>query len=177
MLENFIRNIWYFLKKFIIFILNVLNKNNIVFVSEKNHERIFQFVKFSVIGMSNCLVNYSTYVISICFVKYICIDCEKDFLIAQALAFLVSVYWAFYWDKKYVFNVGKVYDRFINLKILMKTYMSYAFTGLFLSEILLIFWVEFLGITKFIAPLINMVICLPLNFIINKKWTFRNYRY
>lgn len=49
-------------------------------------------------------------------------------------------------------------------KSLIKTYISYSFTGLFLSSILLVLWVQVLGISEFIAPIINLLISVPLNF-------------
>ena len=56
---------------------------------------------------------------------------------------------------------------------MIKTYISYSFTGLFLSSILLVLWVQVLGISEFIAPIINLLISVPLNFIINKFWAFK----
>jgi putative flippase GtrA len=34
-------------------------------------------------------------------------------------------------------------------------------------------WINVFGISKYVAPLINLVISIPLNFIINKFWAFR----
>ena len=56
---------------------------------------------------------------------------------------------------------------------LIKTYISYAFTGLFLNSILSLLWVEVFGIPKIIAPIINLLVSVPLNFIMNKFWAFR----
>ena len=55
----------------------------------------------------------------------------------------------------------------------MKTYVSYGFTGIVLNNILSYLWIEKLGISKYIAPLFNLVLSVPLNFIINKFWAFR----
>ena len=59
------------------------------------------------------------------------------------------------------------------LPALLKTYVSYAFTSLFLSEVLLALWVKVLGISAYIAPLINLLITVPLNFVLQKYWAFR----
>ena len=56
----------------------------------------------------------------------------------------------------------------------IKTYISYSFTGLFLNSILLILWVKICGISEFIAPVINLVVSVPLNFMINKFWAFKD---
>ena len=58
-------------------------------------------------------------------------------------------------------------------KALIKTFIAYSFTGLFLNSILLFLWVRVFSISEFIAPLINLVVSVPLNFIINKFWAFR----
>ena len=57
---------------------------------------------------------------------------------------------------------------------LIKTYISYAFTGIILAAVLSWLWVDVLGINKFIAPLLNLVISVPVNFVLNKLWAFRS---
>ena len=58
-------------------------------------------------------------------------------------------------------------------KALLKTYVSYSFTGLFLCTALLVLWVQVLHISEFVAPLINLVVSVPVNFLINKFWAFK----
>lgn len=79
---------------------------------------------------------------------------------------------SFFWNNRYVFKKNKGEKRNIWLT-LIKTILAYAGTGLFLSNILLILFVEIIGISKYIAPLINLVITIPLNFLINKYWAFK----
>ena len=52
-------------------------------------------------------------------------------------------------------------------KTFLKTYISYAGTGIVLSNILLAIWIEVFGISKVIAPLINLMVTIPINFLIN----------
>ena len=92
--------------------------------------------------------------------------------IAQLIMFLLSVLWSFYWNNKIVFKAEKSEHRNLGL-ILMKTYVSYAFTSLFLSEVLLLLWVNVLKISEYIAPIINLIITVPLNFFIQKLWAFK----
>lgn len=58
------------------------------------------------------------------------------------------------------------------MKRLGKTYISYGGTSI-LSNVLL--WVEvaFFGVSRAIAPIVNLLVTIPLNFVINKLWTFR----
>ena len=95
-----------------------------------------------------------------------------DYLAAQVIAFILSVLWSFYWNNKFVFEKADNEERNI-VHALIKTYISYAFTGLFLNSILSLLWVEVLGIPKIIAPIINLLVSVPLNFVMNKFWAFR----
>jgi putative flippase GtrA len=51
--------------------------------------------------------------------------------------------------------------------------VSYGGTSL-LSMLLLWIEVQLFGVNKVIAPVVNLLITIPLNFLINKFWTFRN---
>ena len=53
-----------------------------------------------------------------------------------------------------------------------KTYISYGGTSL-LSNVLLWLEVTLLHVSKVYAPIVNLLITIPLNYLINKFWTFR----
>ena len=95
-----------------------------------------------------------------------------DYIIASVISFVISVYWSFYWNDKLVFILEEGKQR-SKWKSLIKTYISYSVTGLFLSMILLYIWVDFLDVSEYIASIINLIITVPLNFIINKFWAFK----
>ena len=158
----------FFCKKIVFSYENIFG----VKVSEKTFDVIYQFSKFLMVGFSNSIVSYTTYVITLYLLKINNIFISFDFLFSQFIAFLVSVLWAFYWNKKYVFK-GTIYSFFQLFKSLLKVYLSYSFTGLFLSEILLYFMINYLNIFELIAPIICICICLPINFILNKFWVFK----
>ena len=124
---------------------------------------LIQFVKFGIVGLSNTLISYVVYVAGVRF--------GMHYLLASILGFVISVLNSFYWTNKYVFGQGKE-ERNL-LKTLLKTFMAYAFTGLVLANILLYIWVDILGISEYLGPLINLVVTVPLNFVINKLWAFR----
>ena len=127
-----------------------------------------EFLKFSMVGFSNTVISYITYISTLLLLQTFNLFSDIDYLIAQILAFFLSVLWSFYWNNKYVFKSQEQPW----WKKLIKTYISYSFTGLFLNSILLYLWVDVLNISEFIAPLINLVISVPLNFLINKFWAF-----
>ena len=95
-----------------------------------------------------------------------------DFIAGNMVAFILSVLWSFYWNNRFVFTVQEGQHRSI-WKALLKTYVAYGFTGIILNNILSWLWINVLDISKFIAPLINLVISVPVNFIINKMWAFK----
>lgn len=130
-----------------------------------------QFIKFGIVGLSNTIISYIIYAASLLILRGINILPEIDYLIAQVTMFVLSVLWSFYWNNKMVFVQEKNEKRNI-WKALLKTYISYAFTSLFLSSILLVFWVDFIGVSEFIAPIINLIVTVPINFLVQKFWAF-----
>lgn len=83
------------------------------------------------------------------------------------MSWIISVFNAFYWNNKYVFRNENTW-----LKALIRTYISYGFSFI-LGNILLIVLIEFFKVSEIIAPLIILVITIPLNFLMNKFWTFK----
>lgn len=140
-------------------------------LSQDKYDALIQFVKFGIVGLTNTVVSYVIYVVSLLALQKAGFLPEIDYLVAQFIGFVLSVLWSFYWNNKFVFqdNEGKR-----NLwQALLKTYMSYAFTGLFLNSILSLLWVEVFHWSKMIAPIINLLVSVPLNFIMNKFWAFK----
>lgn len=127
-------------------------------------EKLQQFVKFGIVGLSNTLISYVVYVVLVFFGVY--------YLIASLIGFVVSVLNAYYWNNKYVFQTDTGESR-VWWKTLIKTFASYAGTGLILSNILLVLWVEVLHFPEIIGPLINLIVTIPLNFVLNKYWAFK----
>lgn len=129
-----------------------------------NKENILQFIKFGLVGVSNTVVSMVCY--------YIVLFINEDlYLLGSIIGTIVSIANAFYWNDKYVFK-GNQNDWKSKLKRLGKTYVSYGGTSL-LSNVLLWIEVSFFGVNKNIAPIVNLLITIPLNYIINKFWTFK----
>lgn len=140
-------------------------------LSEKKLEGILQFFKFGIVGLSNTVISYVIYVIALLAFQTVSVSENIDYLAAQVIAFILSVLWSFYWNNKYVFDdVSR--ERNI-VQALLKTYISYAFTGLFLNSILAVLWVQVFEINKMFAPIINLLISVPVNFVMNKFWAFK----
>ena len=160
---------WNFIESIIHFFIYKIFRLNL---SEEKYQGFVQFVKFGIVGVSNTVISYVLYAVTLLGLQKGGLLPKTDSLVAQVVAFVLSVLWSFYWNNKFVFTMEEGQSR--NMwKALAKTYVSYSFTGLFLNSILLILWVKVLGISEFIAPIINLLISVPLNFIINKFWAFK----
>lgn len=125
-----------------------------------------QFIRFCIVGLSNTILSYFIYSILLLLFRKIFI-LSLDYLIAQILAFILSVAWSYYWNSKFVFKQKN------SVSSLLKTYISYFFSGIFLNTILLYFWVDMLNISEFIGPIFNLIISVPVNFLLNKFWAFK----
>ena len=130
-----------------------------------------QFSKFLLIGVSNTLINFLAYNGSLLLLRNIEIIARVDFLIAQIIGFILSVFWSFLLNRKFVFNTPE--ERAIPwYKALLKMYAAYAFTGIGLNSVLSLVWVNIFGIPKEFVSLLNDAVGLPVNFFLNKFWAF-----
>lgn len=141
-------------------------------LKEEQFSSFMQFVKFGIVGLSNTLISYVVYLLFLLLFKKLELPGTVDYMLAYGLGFLISVVWSYYWNNKYVFSLEQGEKR-SGLGTFIKTLISYSFTGLFLNSILLYLWVDIVGISEIVAPVINLLISVPLNFIINKLWAFK----
>ena len=129
-----------------------------------------QFIKFGIVGVSNTLVSYLLNLLCLFVLdKY---EVAYDYVIANTVAFVLSVLWSFFWNERFVFTEKQDSYQSIRLVRLLKMYLSYGFTGIILNNVLSFLWISVLGISKVIAPLINSAVGVPINYVLNKKWTF-----
>lgn len=129
----------------------------------KFKELFKQFIKFGIVGAINTVLSYI--ITNTCF--YIL---NLHAQIANIIAFIVTVFISFILNRKFVFNENKEQHSF--WKSLLKVYVSYSITGLFLTAILLYIEEQTFGIPHYIATLMNLIVTIPLNFILNKFWAF-----
>lgn len=163
------KNVWKVIETILQFFCKILH----IKITPTQWESLMQFIKFGIVGLSNTIISYVIYAVSLLLFQRFAIFGANAYLVSQVLAFVISVAWSFYWNNKYVFTQNEGETRSI-WRALLKTYISYSFTGLFLNTLLLILWVQVLHISEFIAPIINLLVSVPLNFIINKFWAFRS---
>ena len=104
-------------------------------IPESKREKIVQFIKFGLVGVSNNLICYGTYVLLV--------SIGMHYVPSNIIGFSISVFNAFYWNNKYVFSDSNV-------------------------------WVEIFGIPEVIAPIINLIVTVPINFLTNKYWAYKS---
>lgn len=130
-----------------------------------------QFIKFGVVGVSNAVVYYSCYSGSLLFFQAVTLFPDWNYQISHFIGFVFCVLWAFFLNRAVVFR-----DKDTNIwQALAKFYFSYAFTGLFVNSALLYFW-KSIGVSLFVAPFLNVFLTTPMNFLMNKFWTFKKAR-
>lgn len=120
-----------------------------------------QFIKFSVIGASNTLVNMAVYSIVV-------LLNPEFYLLGNALGWALGVLNSYFWNNRYVFKdaKGKMPAK------LAKMYVSYA-AGLAVSTLLLYLYVDIFNIQELVAYLLTIVFTVPINFLLNKFWAFK----
>ncbi len=159
-----------------------------------NKKNIIQFIKFAAVGLSNTLVNYIVYVIFI--------SLGAHYVIANTLGFLISVLNAYFWGCRFVFKEDETKEKRVWWKVLLKTYAAYAL-GFVINTVLLALWIDVLNIGQYLGivgniigaaskiitflpsqmtakeiselmgPIINIVVTVPINFVINKFWAYK----
>lgn len=127
-------------------------------------QSLVQFIKFGIVGVSNTLISLLVY--------YVVLWMNKDWYLAGNVAgWVISVANAFFWNERYVFTQQKRDFRSM-VKRIGKTYLSYGATFL-LSTVLLYLEVDILQWSAVVSPVINLLITIPLNFLLNKFWAFK----
>ncbi|MDE7417319.1 MAG: GtrA family protein [Lachnospiraceae bacterium] len=173
-MHNSVKKIWILIesgmRKVLKVIFGLIGKD----CTDKSYETMIQFVRFGIVGLSNNVIFYIFYVICLLLFRKLHILQDKGYLVAQVIAFIISMLWSFYWNNKVVFILQESEKR-SKFKVLVKMSISYSFTGLFLNSILLVLWVNVLSVSEFIAPIINLFVCVPINFVINKLWAFKTH--
>lgn len=154
-----VNKLWAIFECVLKFIITKLTRRSF---SETEWNLVIQFVKFGLVGILNNFICYITYLLLLYF--------GVHYTLANIIGFSVSVFNSYYWNNKYVFiSEGKR----VWWKTFIKTYISYAGTGIVLNNVLLYIWIDICGISSFIAPLINLVFVIPINFIVNKMWAYK----
>ena len=118
-----------------------------------------KFIKFSIVGFGNLFVSLITY--------YILIYFSINYQIANIGGFITGSLNGYIWNKIWVFKNSKR-----DMGSIIKFYLTYMSTWLLIA-LLLYIWLEKMGISDKIAPVINVFITTPINYLLNKYWVFK----
>lgn len=132
--------------------------------SSDKKETIWQLFKFCLVGASNEIVYLLFY--------YALIYIKIGYMGANLAAYVISIFNAYFWNNKFVFKKQENSER-STVKSLAKVFASYGITFL-ISTGLLFVWVEVLHISEYAAPIINLIVTIPINFLLNKLWAFKD---
>ena len=123
-------------------------------------ESWIQFIKFGIVGVANTGIGLGSY--------YLLLWLECHYLVANIGSWIISAFNAFYWNNKYVFNSNVIWWR-----ALVKTYISYG-ASFVSGTVLLYIFVEWCGVSELLAPVCTLLLTIPMNFLLNKFWTFKS---
>ena len=175
MLEKIGGKIWNLLSRFIIFMVNLLLTPFHKKLTDEQAEAFLQFCKFAIVGVTNTLLSYGINIIVLltCNANGILQKNDIKTYVADTIAFILSVIWSFYWNNRYVFTEDADAKKRVWWKTLLKTYAAYSVTGIGLSFLINRVFVTMLGINEYLVLIIKLVVSVPVNFLINKFWAFK----
>ncbi|MBP3420850.1 MAG: GtrA family protein [Lachnospiraceae bacterium] len=130
----------------------------------KKIEAFVQFVKFGIVGAFNTVFSYV--IVNGMFYAW-----EIDEQIGNIVAFMITAFISYLLNSRFVFSDTAKEQSF--WAGLIKVYISYSFTGIFLTALLLFVECDVLHIPLYIATFVNIFITVPINFILNKFWAYR----
>lgn len=140
--------------------MKLLEKFNI-----RSKEDFIAFIKhimmYGLAGLISTLVSFAIY--------YSIIWINDDlYILAYTICFFVGVLVSYFLQNKYVFKKTEKGHK----KALIKAYISYGATYI-LGTAAIFVMVEYFGIPSTIAPLFNIFITVPINYLLLKFWTFK----
>ena len=141
---------------------------HIRFVSENT---LRQFVRFGLVGVTNTLISYAIYVAVLQGFKLAGVNCAYDYIVASVTAFVLSVLWSYVLNSAFVFR--KKRSLLTVLAEIAKSYITYGLSGLVIANVILYALVDGLGISAYISFFFVLIVTVPLNFVMNKFWTYR----
>lgn len=122
-----------------------------------------EIVKYIIFGLGTTFIN----IISFTLLEYV----GLDFKLANIVAWILSVTFAFYTNKKYVFD-SKDNDINIIKKESLK-FVSARLGSLAIDMVLMILLIDFMNINKMISKILVNIIIVIINYVVSKFYIFK----
>ena len=159
-MNGFLSKVWELFEKLVRTVVGAFLKLFHKELTEKQWQGFMQFVQFCLVGVLNTAVNLAVY--------YVFVLINKDlYIVGNIAGFVISVMNSYFLNSKFVF---KKQDE--KAKTIIKTYLAYG-TNLIIGTGLLYLFVDILHISELVAPLLNLIVTIPLNYVLNKFWVMR----
>ena len=124
---------------------------------------IMQFIKFGMVGVVNNAVSLGIYYAVVFFRR-------EWYLFGNALGYVVSIFCAYLLNSRFAFKAEDKERE--EGKVLVKTYVMYG-VSLLLNTALLYVIVNVMKISEHLAPIVSLMITVPLNFVVSRLWVYR----
>ena len=108
------------------------------FFKDEKRKTFVQFIKFGLVGFSNTAISYALNVLILFLLRNV--QWKQDYIVANIISFTISMFWAFYWNNKYVFQEKQEGKR-DKWKSMGRSFLVYGFTGYILNNILSYIWI------------------------------------
>lgn len=122
---------------------------------------IKQVIRYGFVGLAGTLLSLAIY-LPIVWIR------EDLYIFAYTTCFVVSVVFTYFLNNKFVFDKKEQG----HVKPLIKAYISYGI-GFLIGTVSLYVLVHFFEIPATIAPVLTLGVTVPINFLLNRFWTFK----
>lgn len=154
---RFLSSLWKLYEKIVRVLLKAVLRDKL---RDETAEKIVNFADFCLVGALSAVVSLA------CYYLIVLIN-RRLYLLGYSVGFVLSVLNSYFWNSNFVFQ-----QKDDKTKTIAKTYASYGVTFL-LGNALLYLMVDVLKISELIAPLIQILVITPVNYLLNKKWVYR----
>lgn len=126
-----------------------------------------EIVRYVIGGVTSSVGEYLSYLLVLKVLKF-------SPYIGVIIGFVVSTLISFGFNEFIVFKKkpGETRNRW---HALMKNFMTYLSTGIFLKEFLMYLFIDKAHFSPTYAPIIILIIIAPLNYLIAKLWAFKTH--
>jgi putative flippase GtrA len=125
----------------------------------KKRKILHQFIKYSIVGVSNALIGFGTMFLLLNYFKV-------NYIISNTTGYILGLINSFIWNKRWTFQSGNHYSKeiFRFLVVFIVSYLS--------NLVFLIVLVEIFDLNQNISFILSSMIYIAVGFTANRIWTF-----